>query len=119
MRDNDKLIEQARLRQIHGHTKELDEWPLRAAGRREEKTMHQNDGSNAAEWADWTQDQIQRYFEETIVPGWGEALGQMRAEAREEFTSRIHKLEVELAEMRGELKGLREARQMVTSEPSQ
>ena len=38
------------------------------------------------------------------------ALGrQMRAEAREEFTSRIHKLEVELAEMRGELKGLREA----------
>jgi len=64
-------------------------------------------------------DQLQRYFEETIVPGWGEALGQMRAEAREEFTSRIHKLEVELAEMRGELKGLREARQMVTSEPSQ
>jgi len=71
MRDNDKLIEQARLRQIHGHTNELDEWRLRAAGRREEKTMHQNDGSNAAEWADWTQDQIQRYFEETIVPGWG------------------------------------------------
>jgi len=55
MRDNDKLIEQARLRQIHGHTNELDEWRLRAAGRREEKTMHQNDGSNAAEWADWTQ----------------------------------------------------------------
>jgi len=69
--------------------------------------MHQDDGSSVTEWANWMQDQIQRYFEQAIAPEWGGALGQMRSDMRQDLTARIHKLEVELAEMRGELRALR------------
>lgn len=106
--DDDKLIEQARLRQMHGHANELDEWRLRHAERSEAR-MHMSNEIDTNAWATWTQDQVQRYFEEAIVPEWSGALGQMRSEIQQDLTARIHALEVQIAEMRGELKGLREA----------
>jgi hypothetical protein len=104
---NDEL-EQLRRRVELGSDDELDRWRVKSAERREaRKDMSNEIDTNA--WASWTQDQIQRYFEQAVVPEWSGALTQTRSEIQQDLMTRIHALEVQIAEMRGELKGLREA----------
>jgi hypothetical protein len=110
---DDKLIEAARLRHAHGNATELDEWRLRAAERREQRTMAREtssalDTGSAEAWNEWF---VERFDEAVrsrgLLEDVGEVMGTTAAELREEYTERLHALELTVARLEGELKGLR------------
>jgi hypothetical protein len=116
---DDDLIEQARVRKARGHTNALDEWRLRAAERREERTMTRNDNAldtdpNAAEaWNDWFDARFDTAMRDKWVDSFGEALGVKAAELRaeiERLSKTVEQLRVELAEQRGEMRAWRDVK---------
>jgi len=109
-------IEQAQMRKANGHDTELDRWRLRVAERREDKTMVRNTHTldtdpNAAEgWNAWFTERFDECVRERLIEDVGEVLGTTAAELRADYTERLHQLELTVARLEGELKGLRKAK---------
>src|SRR5262249_44490665 len=61
-------------------------------------------------WNDWARRNVMQVFQDTLLDDIGDAIGMSRVDMRNEFTALIHKLELEVAELRGELKALRSIR---------
>jgi hypothetical protein len=104
-------IEQSLRRIALGHGDELDHWRARAAQRREERTMSRNDNDpdpNAGEaWNRWFDDRFDAVMKAQWVDDIGGTIAEARRDMRDEFKTQLHKLELEVAELRGELRALR------------
>jgi hypothetical protein len=104
----DDEIEASLRRIANGHGNELDRWRARNAERRKETKMTRNldTGSDDA-WNDWFDQRFDATMKDLWVQDIGETIAEARNDARIEFKALLHKLELEIAELRGELKGLR------------
>jgi hypothetical protein len=126
--DGDR-IEASRLRQGHGHADAIDTWRLRRADRREivrkdtvsDDVVYQDrqdalvepevmDAQISERWNNWARDNVLRVFDSELAPmlrdALGEALGLKARELRDHFREEIHRLELAIAELRGEVNAL-------------
>ena len=69
-----------------------------------------NDGSNLGEWVPLFGDWRDEVLLDSVAWALAESGKILRKECRDELTAAIHKLELQVAELRGELKGMREDR---------
>jgi hypothetical protein len=114
MTDDDDLIVLARQREADGRDDALDQYRLKAAERQERVTkdarpldiVYKTHDDGLSEWADWFDAQFDRAVRERLIDSVGEAMAQSRADTRNEFKEMLHKLAVEVAELRGELRAL-------------
>jgi len=110
---DEELIEQARRRQVNGHDDALDRWRLRVAARREERSMQRESkldtNTNSEAWNAWFFDNLQSYLNECYTPVVKELAEEVGADTGR-LRRDLHQLELTVARLEGELKGLREDR---------
>ena len=121
--DNDDVTEQARSRIANGHGDALDEWRVKHAeqvvtkdARLDLSTVYktnahaqvaaQYETPSDANWNEW----FARSFDARMKAEWVDAIGDMVAEVSSELREEIRRLQIEVAELRGELKALRGAK---------
>lgn len=115
--DDEERIERALRRQAMGlPLSTQDRWCLKAHKRREERTMQSeskldtNTSSNEA-WNDWFYANLQTYLDNSYTPATADAvcelIGPAKRELREGFREQIRKLEIEVAELRGQVRAIR------------
>jgi hypothetical protein len=124
MPTDDQLIAEARQREADGHASELDHHRLPASERREaiirkdvggiEFVTKTNEDAlvedHAAAWTAWARRVFHAEIAPALIDDIGEVMGMQAAELRQAFMDQIHKLELEVAELKGELKALRAER---------
>jgi hypothetical protein len=69
-----------------------------------------NDGSSSGEFVPLFGDWRDEVLLDSVAMALAESGKVLRKECRDELTAAIHKLELQVAELRGELKGMREDR---------
>jgi hypothetical protein len=108
-----RLIEGARLRQAQGQATALDRWRIQVAEQRapERQSLPVERGFTEAEgreWNEWLQQYRDRVFEDRIKPAINGAVDAIGKEL-DELYAENEKLRLELAELRGEIRGMRVA----------
>jgi hypothetical protein len=73
-------------------------------------TRKTNDDPNLGEWVPLFGGWRDEVLFDSVAMALAESGKVLRKECRDELTAAIHKLELEIAELRGELKGMREDR---------
>jgi hypothetical protein len=115
-RYDDELLEQARLRAANGNDTSLDRWRLRAAERREERTMTRDTNAldtspgSAEAWNEWFTECFDDAVRTRLIESIGEAMAETAAELRADYSERLRELELQIARLEGELNVRRGAR---------
>jgi len=107
MTDDDAKLSGARMRELEGTSDELDRWRIKAAERAEQRDYVQKDMySRELEIVRKINDSALVEQESEIYRDMADALDILGRALHEQ----IRKLEIQIAELRGELKGLRATR---------
>jgi hypothetical protein len=108
-----RVIKAARFRQAQGNATALDRWRLQVAEQRtaEWQARPVERGFTEAEsreWNEWVQQHRDREWEERVWPNIDDVI-KATADVFDELRAENEKLRLELAELRGEIRGMRGA----------
>lgn len=113
MTDDDEIAG-ARLRVAQGRATKVDRWQISAADRAAQRDAGEAERSMSAaeqkQWTAWVESHLVREWNERVLPEI-DGIADATAEALDELRAENRKLQLELAELRGEIRGLRESRQ--------